>query len=200
MTVKYKLQKLHIMNIMNLFKRNKNQHSDSGARELYARLNSDNYKTGSWMTEDNGEGMSVVSQVICKYWKPRFLIDNVTKCAYEFMDSSETLCTVNQDDIDWESLKGISEDVISRARSLDFHFPSFVRKYENGVAQVSWQLNPDGMYYMDEDGYGMTDDDEVEIYGFIDRKGNVIVKFKNINEDWNMLKAMRKEAESIINK
>ena len=116
------------------------------------------------------------------------------------MDGSETLRTVKQDDIDWESLKGIPEDVISRARSLDFHFPSFVRKYENGVAEVSWQLNPDGMYYMDEDGYGMTDDDEVEIYGFIDRKGNVIVKFKNINEDWNLLRAMRKEAESIINK
>ena len=56
------------------------------------------------------------------------------------------------------------------------------------------------MYYMDEDGYGKTDDDEVEIYGFIDRKGNVIVKFKNIHEDWNLLRAMRKEAESIINK
>ena len=56
------------------------------------------------------------------------------------------------------------------------------------------------MYYMEEDGYGMTDDDEVKIYGFIDRKGNVIVKFKNINEDWNQLKAMRMEAESIINK
>ena len=116
------------------------------------------------------------------------------------MDGSETLRTVKQDDIDWESLKGIPEDVINRARSLDFHFPSFVRRYENGVAKVSWQLNPDGMYYMDEDGYGMTDDDEVEIYGFIDRKGNVIVKFKNIHEDWNLLRAMRKEAESIINK
>lgn len=65
------------------------------------------------------------------------------------------------------------------------------------MAQVSWQLNPDGMYYRDEDGFGMTDDDEVEIYGFIDRKGKVVVKFKHINEDWNLLKEMRKEAESL---
>lgn len=188
------------MNIMNFFKANKNQSNDSAAQDLYARLNTEMYKSGSWRTEDNGEDMAIVSQVICQYWKPRFIIDHRAKCAYEFMDGSETLRIVKQDDIDWESLEGIPEDAISRARSLDFHFPSFVRKYENGVAQVSWQLNPDGMYYMDEDGYGMTDDDEVEIYGFIDRKGNVIVKFKNINEDWNMLKAMRKEAESIINK
>ena len=188
------------MNIMNFFKANKNQSNDSAAHDLYTRLNTEMYKSSSWRTEDNGEDMAIVSQVICQYWKPRFIIDHRAKCAYEFMDGSETLRIVKQDDIDWESLKGIPEDVISRARSLDFHFPSFVRKYENGVAEVSWQLNPDGMYYMDEDGYGMTDDDEVKIYGFIDRKGNVIVKFKNINEVWNQLKAMRMEAESIINK
>lgn len=188
------------MNIMNFFKANKNQGNDFAAQDLYIKLNTEMYKSGSWRTEDNGEDMAIVSQVICQYWKPRFIIDRKAKCAYEFMNGRETLCTVKQDDIDWESLKGIPEDAISRARSLDFHFPSFVRKYENGVAQVSWQLNPDGMYYMDEDGYGMTDDDEVEIYGFIDRKGKVVVKFKNINEDWNLLKAMRKEAESITNK
>lgn len=193
-------QKNEIMSIMNLFKQNKNQSNDSEARELYTRLNSDMYKSGSWRTEDNGEDMAVVSQVVCQYWKPRFLIDHRTKCAYEFMDASEALCTVTTEDIDWDSLKCLSENSIRRAKELDFHFPSFVRKYENGVAQVSWQLNPDGMYYMDEDGYGMTDDDEEEIYGFVDRKGKVVVKFCYINENWDKLKAMRKEAETVVNK
>ena len=188
------------MNIMNFFKANKNQSNDSAAQDLYTRLNTEMYKSGSWRTEDNGEDMAIVSQVICQYWKPRFLLDHNTKCAYEFMTSREALTTVTEDDIDWDSLKELPEESIERARHLDAHFPTRIRSFENGVAQVSWQLNPDGMYYMDEDGYGMTDDDEVEIYGFIDRKGNVIVKFKNINEDWNLLKAMRKEAESIINK
>lgn len=182
---------------MNLFYGNENHSNDSSAQELYTRLNSEKYNSGSWRTEDNGEKMAVVSQVIYQYWKPRFLVDHKTKCAYEFMDGSETLCTVKQDDIEWESLKGIPEDVISRARSLDFHFPSFIRGYNNGVAEVSWQLNPDGMYYMDDDGYGMTDDEEVVIYGFIDRKGTVVVKFRYINRDWNLLKPMRKEAEAI---
>ena len=49
---------------------------------------------------------------------------------------------------------------------------------------------------MDEDGYGMTDDDEVEIYGFIDRQGKVVVKFQHINEDWKRLEIMKKEAET----
>lgn len=183
---------------MNIFKFNKDCDYESAARELYTRLNSDIYKSGSWRTEDNDEDMAVVSQVIMQYWKPRFIIDHRTQCAYEFMDGSENLCTVTREDIDWESLKGLPEEVIERARHLDAHFPTRVRKFENGVAQVSWQLNPDGMYYMDEDGYGMTDDDEVEIYGFIDRQSKVAVKFQHINEDWKRLEIMKKEAENKV--
>jgi hypothetical protein len=55
------------------------------------------------------------------------------------------------------------------------------------VAEVSWQINPDGRYYMDEDGYGMTDDEEITIYGFIDQKAKVVVKFRNINECYGEL-------------
>lgn len=189
------------MNIMNLFKQNTNQSDNTEARELYNILSSDTtYKSRPWETEDIGEGMSIVNQVIAQYWKPRFLLDNISKCAYEFMDIDRTLCTVTTKDIDWDSLNGLDEKSIRRAKELDFHFPSFVRKYENGVAQVSWQLNPDGMYYRDEDGFGMTDDEEVTIYGFVDRKGKVVVKFRYIRKNWEELKNMRKEAESIINK
>ena len=51
---------------------------------------------------------------------------------------------------------------------------------------------------MDEDGYGMTDDEEIEIYGFIDQNAKVVVKFKNINECYGELDKMRKEAEQIV--
>ena len=66
------------------------------------------------------------------------------------------------------------------------------------MAQVSWQLNPDGMYYRDEDGFGMTDDEEIEIYGFIDRQGRVVVKFMHINENWKRLEAMKMEAQTKV--
>ena len=67
------------------------------------------------------------------------------------------------------------------------------------MAQVDWQLNPDGRYYQDDDGYGMTDDEEIDIYGFIDRKGNVLSKFRYIRKD-DELKEMRVEAEQMIMK
>lgn len=42
---------------------------------------------------------------------------------------------------------------------------------------MKWVVNPDGMYYRDEDGFGMTDDDEINLEGAIDRQGNVVKKF-----------------------
>ena len=81
---------------------------------------------------------------------------------------------------------------------MSFHFPSFIRAFRNGVAQVDWQLNPDGRYYMDDDGFGMTYDEEINIYGFIDTEGKVVVKFQTIN-DYKDLEKMRKEAEGKVN-
>ena len=121
--------------------------------------------------------MTLVNQVIGEYWKPRYLMDNEAKCAYEFMSIDEVLQIVTDEDIDCGSLKGLPQDAFERAKAHSFHFPGHVYQYKNGVAEVEWQLNPDGMYYRDEDGFGMTDDEEINLYGAIDRKGKVVKKF-----------------------
>ncbi len=169
------------------------------AEKLYKELNTAKYQDRPFETEDLGEDMSIVNEAIWEYWKPRYLMDHQAKCAYEFMNRDQCLVTVKLDDINWDSLTNVDKEAVRRAKELDFHFPSFILKYQNGVAQVRWQLNPDGMYYMDEDGYGMTDDVEVNIYGFIDRKGNVLSKFRYIKTD-DELKEMRGEAEQMIMK
>lgn len=43
----------------------------------------------------------------------------------------------------------------------------------------------------------MTDDEEIEIYGFIDTKGKVVIKFKNIN-GYGELDEMRQLAEEKV--
>lgn len=49
--------------------------------------------------------------------------------------------------------------------------------FNDGVAVVEWQINPDGQYYTDDDGYGMTNDKEVALWGKIDRTGKVVEQF-----------------------
>ena len=50
---------------------------------------------------------------------------------------------------------------------------------------------------MDDDGFGMTNDVEIEIYGFINQKAEVVVKFRRIKDD-SELEKMRKVAEEIV--
>lgn len=161
--------------------------------KLYSLLNTERYCKSPYETVCLGENMSVIKQVIWGWWKPRFLLNHNTKCAYEFMDSNERLMTVTENDIDWESLEGLPENALCRAMALSLHFPSFIHRFNGGVAEVSWQLNPDGRYYMDDDGFGMTDDEEIEIYGFIDQNANVVARFRNIKSD-DELAEMRHQA------
>lgn len=185
---------------MSIYKKLSKIHSNKSMEEkLYMVLQSNTYKSDLYKTEDLGEGMAVLYQNIWGYYKPRFVLNHNDKTAFEFMDSYMCLVTVSGEDIDWASLKKLPEEAINRAECLSFQFPSFIRGFRYGVARVDWQLNPDGRYYMDDDGFGMTGDEEIEIYGFIDTKGSVLVKFKAI-KDRKELEFMRMEAEEIVKK
>ena len=149
----------------------------SEEEKLYRELCLSQYQGLPLIQNDWGEDMALVTQVIGRYWKPRYLMDKEARCAYEFMSIDEVLQIVTDEDIDWDSMKGLPQDAFERAKAHSFHFPGHVYQYKNGVAEVEWQLNPDGMYYRDEDGFGMTDDEEINLYGAIDRKGKVVKRF-----------------------
>lgn len=166
--------------------------------KLYMVLSTMDFNREGYDVSKIGEGLSVIEQSIWGWWKQRYLIDHNNGRAYEIMDGNMNFVNFTTEDIDWESLAVLPEGVKSRAQSLSAQFPTFIRKFSNGIAEVSWQLNPDGKYYMDEDGYGMTDDKEITVYGYIDTEMNVLVKFQYIDKDWNRLDKMRQEAETIL--
>lgn len=165
------------------------------AEELYERLSQMDFTEDGYHITDLGEGMTVIEAIIGGWWKQIYLMDKTHGRAYRIMDSWKTFLHFSTDDIDWDTLKPINAQVQEVARKLSARFPTFVNRFHQGVAEVSWQLNPDGYYYMDEDGFGMTSDREITVYGFIDTEMNVLVKFQYINKDWERLKAMRHEAE-----
>ena len=162
--------------------------------------NQERYNQERYHICEMGEGMSVIEQSIGGWWKQRYLVDNKNGRAYEIMDAYLNFVKFTKDDIDWESLAVLPEGVKSRAKSLSAQFPTFIRNFSNGIAQVSWQLIPDGRYYMDEDGYGMTDDKEITVYGYIDTEMNVLVKFQYVGKDRERLKKMRCEVETELRK
>ena len=145
---------------------------------LYKKLTEKKLSEGLYKTNDLGEGMGVVYQTIYGWWKPRYILNHTTKTAFEFMSHSQYPLTVEEEDIEWSTLKKLSEDIQENARVQFAMYPTFFEDFRNGVARVRWQINPDGRYWMDDDGFGMTSDVEVEIYGYINKEGKVVGKFR----------------------
>ena len=166
--------------------------------KMYMVLSTMDFTRNGYRVSELGEGISAIEQVIWGWWKQRYLIDNKNCRAYEIMDGNMDFVNFTTDDIDWDSIKQLPEKAKMRAQEMSAQFPTFIRGFRKGVAEVSWQLNPDGRYYMDEDGFGMTSDEEITVYGFIDSEMNVLVKFQYIDEDWKQLDKMRSEAENIL--
>lgn len=165
-------------------------------KDLYDELMDNPYYHGKGYNWDNidNEGMQTVNSLVGGYWKHRYLLDHDRKLAFEVMDEWQRWKHFGTSDIDWDSLSGLDEEAIDRAKRLSACYPSFIRDYEDGVAVVKWQLIPDGMYWMDEDGYGMTSDVETPVYAVVDKSLNVLVKFRYIGNDYDQLDLMRAEA------
>lgn len=164
------------------------------AEELFGVLEEARFGRHPFGRSEMGEEMQVVWQVIDGWRKPRFLVDARARKAYHFMDENEYLLMVTDEDIDWESLSGIDEEMVDRARRHYGGFPTNIRGFQDGVAEVEWQINPDGRYYADDDGFGMTSDREVSLYSYIDRTGRPLVKFSYVGDDLSRLDRMCAEA------
>lgn len=167
---------------------------------LYKKLTERKLSGSLYKTDVLGEGMGVVYQVINCWWKPRYILNHNARTAFEFMSHNQYLLTVEEEDIEWSSLKELSEDIQENARVRFAMYPTFVEDFRNGVARVRWQLGPDGSYWMDEDGFGMTSEVEVEIYGYINKEGKVVGKFRLLNEkDRNVDYRKLAEEEELFN-
>ena len=78
---------------------------------------------------------------------------------------------------------GIEEDErIETARKIgkifDVRFEAVFTLLENGETLMYWTVQPDGMYWMDNDGFGITNDKRITLYSTIDENGNFLHKFR----------------------
>lgn len=109
--------------------------SESDAEKLYKVLISDTYKNRNYRQSDPGEGMESISKLVIDYWKQRYLLDHNRKIALEIMDDRQGW--VHFSDVDWKSLKGLSEEAIGRTHSMSAFFSSFIIQSENEVAEMT---------------------------------------------------------------
>lgn len=79
-------------------------------------------------------------------------------------------------DIEPSALRLIKQQCPYFAFKARYRF--WVFPFTGSKAAVEWTVRPDGSYYADSDGFGMTDDEEITLHGFIDTNGRPIGKFR----------------------
>lgn len=79
-------------------------------------------------------------------------------------------------DIEPSALRLIKQECPYFAFEARYRF--WVFPFTGSMAAVEWTVCPDGSYYADSDGFGMTDDEEITLHGFIDTDGRPIEKFR----------------------
>ena len=79
-------------------------------------------------------------------------------------------------DIEPSALRLIKQQCPYLAFKARYRF--WVFPFTGNKAAVEWTVRPDGSYYADSDGFGMTDDKEITLHGFINTKGRPIGQFR----------------------
>lgn len=78
--------------------------------------------------------------------------------------------------------KGAWEEDLTMTFMPATRFVIYVSKFVDGVCKFSWMVQPDGRYWEDEDGFGMTPDNEVWLYALINEEGQFITPFFDKND------------------
>ena len=105
-------------------------------------------------------------------------------------------------DIDYDAISKECENGIDNAQAKAIRYAGLFRwdGFKDGLCAISWMLYPDGRYFADEDGFGMEDNDEEEVYVIIDTDLNIVEPFRPIKDVAAYLKDLRKnKRESVIN-
>lgn len=108
--------------------------------------------------------------------KQTILVNTVLQKAYNILDSMGHILSFSHDDIDWDSVNQLEHK--SSADRLEARYYFGIGAYKDGLARVDWMLYPDGRYFADADGFGMEDNDEVNIHAYIDTECRVVKKFR----------------------
>ena len=127
---------------------------------------------------------------------PLFFANSHTGKARQLLDENSNLVGFEDRDFDWEKLKAVEHPYDVNHKHLDYGGLGRYWDFSDGICCLCWMLHPDGRYYADEDGFGMEDDDEENIYCVIDSNLRIVIPWQPMTDEEraaNMRKAREKQ-------
>lgn len=149
------------------------------SKELYKLLSSDFKAENRFYFVSRGEGMMQGRE---KDSGRVFLINTNTQEAWELLKSDGHFSLWDKSSVEIAATFALPDEARRNAVELRSPFYFGINEYKNGVASVSWTLQPDGRYYADEDGFGMEDDEEIDFTSFIDQSANILIPFQQMDD------------------
>lgn len=136
-----------------------------------------------------GEGMAMFGQSR----GPLYIVNTGTNKIKKLVDENSKVVGFTKEDIDYKSLDGIEHTGDAYRMEVDYAGMGRYSDFCDGICAIYWMLYPDGMYFADEDGFGMEDNDEVEIYCVIDKDFNVLRPFRPVSDVRTLLSEVNDE-------
>ncbi|MFV0468414.1 MAG: hypothetical protein ACK5MK_05740 [Dysgonomonas sp.] len=150
-------------------------------KELYEHLMQEQQKSRSdfycWKLSDN----VLLFKNNNRNNKQMFFVNTSTKKVYELISINGNLRTFMEKDIDFDLINSLENSHDARRLLANYYFGIY--DFKDGVAMVQWTLYPDGQYFADEDGYGAEDNEEVNVYAFIDENSNILIPFTPMTQE-----------------
>ena len=114
---------------------------------------------------------------------PLFFANYFTGKARQLLDENSNLVGFVDRDFDWEKLKTVEHPYDVNHKHVDYRGLGRYNDYRNGICCLCWMLHPDGRYYADEDGFGMEDDDEENIYCVINSDLRIVIPWQPMTDE-----------------
>lgn len=165
------------------------------SKQLYKKLSADFKTERHYSFAGRGEGMLQAREI---NGKRVFLVNKEKKEAWELVNSLGTFSLWNASAVELSSVFDLLGLAQRNAMSVKVRYYFGIEEYSNGVTLVMWTLQPDGCYYADEDGFGMTEDEDINLYAYIDKEGHIIVPFQPM--DYDLRNRYRSLAEKVAAK
>ena len=121
-----------------------------------------------------GEGMATFG---CSRG-PLYMVNTESKKYKKLIEANGKVVGFTKDDIDYKNLEGVEHTSCAYSMTSEYAGIGRWNDFEDGICALGWTLYPDGRYFADEDGFGMEDNDEVEIYCVIDKDFKVLKPFQ----------------------
>ena len=122
-----------------------------------------------------------------------FYVANTATGKLRQMSSETGFLLVEASEIDYNAIAKVCQNGFDNAVRKSIQYASLNRYdgYKGGLCALSWMLYPDGRYFADEDGFGMEDNDEENVYAIIDTNLDIIEPFRPVKDIVAYLKKIR---------